>query len=84
MDDGNGNMVTGKIIDRIYEDIGKGEGGAERVKELKERAAMGLGVFQEGEVVEVKGSRFKILSFGKKFMRLELLPWVKQVDEVKL
>ena len=33
-----------------------------------------LSIFKKGEVVTLKNSRFKIVSLGKKEMRLKLLP----------
>ena len=41
---------------------------------LKEEYPMHGGVFQKGEIVELKGSRFKIKTISPKELRLKLLP----------
>ena len=38
------------------------------------KAAMEKDLFQKGEEVKIKNSRFKILSIGKREMHLRLLP----------
>ena len=46
-----------------------------RLKELTKLKDKVGSIFRVGEILEIKDSRFKIRSIGKREMRLRLLPW---------
>jgi hypothetical protein len=69
MDSGNGYMNTFKNRTEL-----------EEFREaLLEKGLTSGSVFEVGEVVEIKTSRFKVIRFGRKFMKLRILP--KEVAE---
>ena len=64
-----------------------GDGNFERITpfmaallaESAERVQKGVpSVFTVGEEIEIKNSRFKVAAIGKNFMRLQLLPRIKE------
>lgn len=67
MDSGNGEFMryenNQKLNDKITE-----------IERLREKVGS---IFRVGEIVEIKESRFKIKSIGKREMRLRLMPWQK-------
>jgi len=63
MDNGEGKFETPPPLGEFLQ----------RNPDLWEAYEKGQHVFQVGQEVELKGSRFKIKALGKKFMRLELL-----------
>ena len=46
----------------------------EKLKQLQKKYTDFGGVFRIGEVLEIRGSKFKIRTLGKKEMHLRLLP----------
>lgn len=72
MDTGHGTFVTAKS----RAELGKiASGMAEGSYALEKRLRLNQGVFEKGETVELKGSKFKIENLGKTHMMLKLLPW---------
>jgi hypothetical protein len=49
---------------------------------LKQLDGSSDGIFCKGEILEIKGSTFRVVSIGKKFMNLKLLPKLKTVETV--
>ena len=61
-------------------DTGKGMF-VEISKEVAQLAKnVGMPIFEEGELITLKGSRFRIKSFGKEILILELLPSKSEIS----
>lgn len=76
MDTGKGLLATAKSEDELKKFIQESMG-TEGVEQLER----GDGAFQEGEVVKLKGSRFRIKSITPKRMILRLLSRQNQTTE---
>ena len=49
----------------------------ERIQELEALRKKVGSTFRVGEVLEIKGSKFRVRSIGKREMKLRLLPWTE-------
>lgn len=53
---------------------------AKRLQEHAETCGTPLPVFRVGEVLELRGGRFRVTAIGKRYMRLEGLPGTRIND----
>ena len=60
MDTGQGNFIMAEK--------------EEEFEAFKEKYPEHGGMFTKGQILHINGSRFKIISLGKRFMKLELRP----------
>ncbi len=75
MDMGNGRMqeVTPEFLTKLGV-AQKGFIADDKIKAIVLEKTGGLSIFEVGEVVGIKNSKFKIKTIGENFMELELLP----------
>lgn len=77
MDTGKGFFIAGESAKELAQKLSRlGEltSGVNAVAEMQGRLAASDGVFRVGEIIELRGSRFRIHSITPKKMILRLLP----------